>query len=116
MKQAVALWQTEDGSWEDYAALCKTYNAKTAAERQAIFFVRMQDNFELLWGSFNKMSVGLKIPLHVDEGEILPIDLIFGGYSAGAHLSSDFFANKLAFITVLNFPHFRWTKKNVNGR
>ena len=112
VKQAAALWQPEDGSMDDFVALCMTYNAKNAKEREAIF-TRMQDNFELLWGSFNKMSVGLKIPLHVDEGEILPIDLIFGGYSAGAHLSSDFFANKLAFITVLNFPHFSLAEKTV---
>jgi len=112
VKQAAALWQDEDGSWEDFAALCTAYNAKTATEREATF-ARMQDNFELLWGSFNKLSVGLKTPLHVDEGEILPIDLIFGGYSAGAHLSSDFFANKLAFITVLNFPHFSLAEKTA---
>lgn len=110
VKQAAALWQAEDGSMADFGALCTTYNAKTANEREAVF-ARMQDNFELLWGSFNKMSVGLKTPLHVDEGEILPIDLIFGGYSAGAHLSSDFFANKLAFITVLNFPYFSLAEK-----
>ncbi|MBZ0241715.1 MAG: hypothetical protein K8F24_00745, partial [Bacteroidales bacterium] len=74
VKQAAALWQPEDGSMEDFAALCTTYNAKTANKREATF-ARMQDNFELLWGSFNKMSVGLKTPLHVDEGEILPIDM-----------------------------------------
>lgn len=112
VNQAAALWQADDGSMEDFAAFCMEYNAKNAAERKAIF-ERMQDNFELLWGSYNKMSVGLKIPLHVDEGEILPIDRIFGGYSPGAHLSADFFANKLAFITILNFPHFSLSEKTV---
>lgn len=112
--QAAAFWFDADGSAEDFKNLCMTYNAKTAAERKAIFD-RLQSNFELLWGSYNKMSVGLKFPLHVEEGEILPIDRIFGGYSPGAHLNADFFDNKLAFITIINFPYYSLTEKTANG-
>ncbi|MDD3636227.1 MAG: hypothetical protein PHN50_01405 [Bacteroidales bacterium] len=108
--QLAQLWTTEDGSFEDFRSLCATYNAKNASEREQLF-LRIQDNFELLWGSFNKMNVGLKIPLHVDDGEILEVDRLFGGYSPGAHLTSDFFKNKIAFIVQLNFPNFTLKEK-----
>lgn len=114
VQQAASFWQNTDGSAEEFEALCRTYSAKNAEEREAIFH-RLENNLELLSGSFNKMSVGLKIPLHVDEGEILEVDRIFGGYNPGAHLSDDFFDNKIAFITILNFPFFTLKEKTVLG-
>lgn len=114
VRQAASFWQKTDGTAADFESLCITFSAKTADERQAIFF-RMETNLELLLGSFNKMNVGLKMPLHVDKGDILPVDYIFGGYSPGAHFSDDFFANKLAFITILNFPFFTLEEKTELG-
>lgn len=114
VQQAASFWQNTDGSSDEFEALCHTYSAKNAEEREAIFH-RLENNLELLSGSFNKMSVGLKIPLHVDEGEILEIDRIFGGYNPGAHLSDDFFDNKIAFITILNFPFFTLKEKTALG-
>ena len=114
VRQLAKFWLPSDGSAQEFADLCSTYSAKTAEERELIFN-RFQDNFELLWGSFNKMNVGLKIPLHVDEGEILAIDRVFGGYSPGAHLGEDFFANKIAFISMLNFPFYSLAEKTELG-
>ncbi len=114
IRQAATLWRKEDGNAEDFAQLCTHYSCKTADERKAVFD-RLETNLELLSGSFNKMSVGLKIPLHVDEGEILEIDRLFGGYEPGAHLGDDLFANKLAFITVINFPFYNLTEKTHQG-
>jgi hypothetical protein len=114
VRQAASFWQSGDGNVADFMSLCQTYSAKDVKEREAIFF-RFETNLELLFGSYNKMSVGLKIPLHVDEGEILAVDRIFGGYSPGAHLSDDFFANKLAFATILNFPFYSLKEKTQLG-
>jgi hypothetical protein len=114
VQQAASFWQPADGDEQVFAELCRQYSVKNASERKAVF-ERLENNLELLFGSFNKMNVGLKIPLHVDEGEILPIDRIFGGYSPGAHLSDDFFANKLAFITILNFPFYSLHEKTAHG-
>lgn len=115
VKQAAAFWRAEDGTFEDFAALCTQHNAVNDELREQMFR-RIQDNFELLIGSFNKMSVGLKYPLHVAEGEILPVDRLFGGYDAGAHLSDDFYANKLAFIVMLNFPFYSLKEKETLGQ
>ena len=38
------------------------------------------------------------------------------GYSPLAHFSDDMFANKLAFITIINFPHYSLEEKNTLGR
>lgn len=114
VRQAASFWQNTDGTTEDFEALCLAHSAKNAEEREAIFH-RLENNMELLSGSYNRMSVGLKIPLHVDEGEILPVDRIFGGYNPGAHMSDDFFDNKLAFITILNFPFYKLSEKTALG-
>jgi hypothetical protein len=112
--QAFSFWREEDGTFDDFRQLCLEHSATTSAQRQAMF-LRIQDNFELLFGSFNKISVGLKIPLHVDEGEIIPVDRIFGGYGAGSHFSDDMFANKIAFITIMNFPFYSLDEKTELG-
>ena len=38
------------------------------------------------------------------------------GYSPLAHFSDDMFANKLAFITIINFPHYSLEEKNRLGK
>ena len=40
----------------------------------------------------------------LDLGPILPFDELFAGYDPAAHVIDDFFANKLAFVVLLNFP------------
>jgi hypothetical protein len=114
VRQAAAFWTKEDGSAEDFKQLCLQYSAKNQAERQATFH-RMESNFELLWGSFNKISVELKIPMHVAEGEILPIDRIFAGYEPSAHFSSDMFSSKMSYIVMVNFPFYSLTEKSAQG-
>ncbi|MFZ4462427.1 MAG: hypothetical protein ACOYN5_01165 [Bacteroidales bacterium] len=114
VQQAATFWTAGDGSEADFVLMCETYSSKTAAERKGIFF-RMQDNLELLFGCYNMISVGFKIPLHVDEGEILPIDRIFGGFAPESHFGEDMFANQIAFITILNFPFYSLKEKTENA-
>ena len=40
----------------------------------------------------------------LDLGPIQPYDEMFGGYDPSAHVTDDFFQNKIAFIVLLNFP------------
>jgi hypothetical protein len=40
----------------------------------------------------------------LDVGPILPFDEVFAAYDPSAHLTDDFFQNKLAFVVLLNFP------------
>ncbi len=54
-------------------------------------------------------------PLHLDWGPVTNIDNIFGSYSPSAHLFEDLFNNKIAFITLLNFPFYTLEEKNELG-
>ena len=53
--------------------------------------------------------------MHLDIGEMLQIDEIFGAYEPGAHFNDDFFTNKIAFIAGLNFPFFSLKEKEELG-
>ena len=109
--QVAALWQPQDGSASDYEAFCLA-NFKVTPEGRDTLFLSLQRGFEVLWGNFNKMSTELMLPLHLDNGPVTPIDEMFGGYSPSANLANDLYSNKLAFITILNFPNFTLAQKS----
>ncbi len=109
--QVAALWQPQDGSASDYEAFCLA-NFKATPEGRDTLFLSLQRGFEVLWGNFNKMSTELMLPLHLDNGPVTPIDEMFGGYSPSANLANDLYSNKLAFITILNFPNFTLAQKS----
>jgi hypothetical protein len=108
--QAASLWRKEDGSSQDFQNFClSNFIGQPAAFRAN--FDRLEMNFEVLFGHFNKMILDLKRPLDLDWGEILPQDVIFGQYDPSAHLSDDLFQNKLAFLILLNFPTYSLEEK-----
>jgi len=112
--QAAKLWQKDDGSAEDFETLCMKYFAASAKDRE-ILFKRLSRNSEVIFGHFNKITLDLQEPVHLDQGDIHPVDPIFSGYSPSAHLSDDFYKNKLAFITVINFPFYSLEEKTQLG-
>ncbi len=121
VRQAATLWTDQDGSQEDFREFCLQQFIKGDDERNKLF-ESLSRNFEALWGHSNQISVELNKPLHLDWGPLQPVDLIFAGYSPGAHFFDDFFSNKIAFITILNFPFYsleekvehadKWTRKD----
>lgn len=115
VKQAAQLWDTADGTPEDFKQFCLTHFARTKASKEQLFNILSQ-NFEVLFGYFNKITVELMKPLHLTGRDILPIDEMFGGYSVSAHLIDDFFSNKIAFVTILNFPAYSLKEKNELGK
>jgi hypothetical protein len=52
----------------------------------------------------NEISRELRRQSDLDLGPILPIDEVLAGFDPSAHMSDDFFQNRLAFIVLLNFP------------
>lgn len=112
--QAAALWTVADGTQDDFKAFCLENFVNEAAERE-IIFNKLSRNLEILWGNYNKISLDLRAPLDLDMGEITPVDLMFGGYDAEAHFKDDFFNNKVAFYTILNFPAYTLAEKTENG-
>jgi hypothetical protein len=114
VKQAAVLWIRTDGRDKDFSDFCLKYYAGDTAQLN-LLFNRLQSNFEILFGNFNRISIGLKHPMHVDGEEMIPIDDIFGSYDPYSHLNDDFFTNKIAFVTILNFPFYNLKEKIEQG-
>ncbi len=114
VKQAAAFWKKEDGSEKDFEQFCTNEFVATETGLDTLF-LKMQRNYEILFGNFNKISLGLKEPLHLDGPPLLPIDQLFGGYDPYAHLQDDFYENKIAFVVLLNFPFYSLKEKNDLG-
>lgn len=114
VSQAAALWTEKDGKTADFETFCDNNFVADAKEREALF-MRISGNLESLWGNFNQVSIDLKRPLHVDEGEIMPVDELFGAYEPSAHMIDDFFDNKIGFVTILNFPFYSLKEKTELG-
>ncbi|HRS67664.1 MAG TPA: hypothetical protein P5564_03525 [Paludibacteraceae bacterium] len=112
---AAKFWQTEDGSETDFLQFCVANFAGTKTEKQHLF-TTIQTNLEVLLGNYNKISVDLKLPLHVVGTEVTPMDEQFGALDPFAHFSDDMFASKIAFTTLLNFPFYTLEEKNELGK
>lgn len=112
--QVASLWTTADGTAEEFRQFCVTHFVadSVALERMA---TTLQTNLESLWGCYNKISVDLKLPLHVVGPDVTPLDEIFGGFDPYAHLDDDMFEQKIAFMVVLNFPFYTLDEKNTMG-
>ncbi|NSW45096.1 MAG: hypothetical protein HPY79_04705 [Bacteroidales bacterium] len=115
VKQAAALWDTTDGNDAVFFDFCKNNYAKDDFARK-VLFEKISHNLEVLYGNFNRITIELLKPLHLSGHDIQPIDEMFGSYNVGAHLTDDLFANKVAFITILNFPNFTLKEKNELGQ
>lgn len=116
VKQAAALWREEDGTKEEFQAFMEANYAKTEEERTALF-ESLSRMMEKLNESADILTVELLKPTQLMNcGEPTEVDWIMSGYNAAAHLTDDLFANKVAFITILNFPFYSLEEKNTLGK
>jgi len=109
--QCAALWRAEDGSPDDFDAFVGQWLATTPEARRTLFD-KLSRALEVFNTQYNQLTVELGKPTVLAEGEPGEIDYLLGSYDAGAHFSDDMFANKVAFITILNFPHYTLEEKN----
>jgi hypothetical protein len=103
LKQVSDLWTSDDGSQQAFEEFVRNYFAGDQATLDALF-ERLQYNLEQIDGHSQEISRELRQPADLDLGPTQPIDEIFGGYDITAHLTDDLFANKIAFVVLLNFP------------
>lgn len=116
VQQAAALWTAEDGSQADFDQLVKEYYCTTDSER-VVLFESLSRIFENVYQSADMLTVELLRPTQLtNAAEPQVPDWIMSGYSPLAHFSDDMFANKLAFITIMNFPHYSLEEKNTLGK
>ncbi|NPD47703.1 hypothetical protein [Lentimicrobium sp. S6] len=113
--QVARLWRESDGSAEEFQSFCEENYVANPEERKQLF-LRFDRHYEVLWGNLLKLQLELNEPNHMDIGELTDVDMMFAAYNPQAHLAEDLFANKIAFVTALNFPELSLDEKNDLGK
>jgi hypothetical protein len=103
LKQVSGFWRAEDGAATVFEDFVRTH---FAGDQQTLdtMFERFQYNLEQVDGHMLEIGREFRQQSDLDVGAILPFDELFAGYDPSAHLTDDFFQNKIAFIVLLNFP------------
>ncbi len=103
IRQVAQFWRAEDG---DEAAFENVVRTHFAGDQQTLdaLFNRLQFIFESIGGHMTEVARDLQWQSDLDLGPVYPFDELLAGYAPGAHINDDFFANKVAFVVLLNFP------------
>jgi len=103
LRQVAEFWRAEDG---DQAAFEEFVTTNFAGDQAALdtMFNRFENLLEKISGHMQEINREFRTQLDLDLGPVQPYDEIFGGYDPSAHVTDDFFQNKLAFVVLLNFP------------
>lgn len=112
VKHAASLWREKDGTNEEFTNFCKENYFSSQEERELVFH-KISRNLEIITGHFNKISLDLLEPVHLNTFEQHAIDNAFGAYSVDSHWMDDFYNNKIAFTIALNFPPFSLAEKEA---
>lgn len=114
LKQVASLWLESDGD----AAAFESFVAANFAGDEATWKTmlrRMDFLHEQLDGTMLELGRAFRWQSDLDIGPILPFDEIFAGYDPSAHVNADFFANRIAFVVLLNFPLTTLDEKLAGG-
>jgi hypothetical protein len=114
LDQTAQFWTAEDGGAAAFEAFVRSNFAGSQAALD-VLFARCEKLFEQLDGHLLEITLAFRTQMDLDLGPIAPYDEVFGGYDPGAHVSDDFFANKLAFVVLLNFPLTTLEERLANG-
>lgn len=103
LKQLSEFWRNEDG---DRAAFQELVRKNFAGDQAALdtVFNRFEYLMEQALGHMAEIGREFRQQTDLDSGPVESYDEIFAGYDPAAHLTDDFFGNKLAFVVLLNFP------------
>jgi hypothetical protein len=112
--QVAGLWRAGDGAPEEFAAFCRENFMADGAPLDALF-KKLEFYGEAIGGNFNEMSLDKDQPVDLDWGEITPLDIAMNQFDLSAHISDDMFNNKIAFISLLNFPVYTLSEKTALG-
>jgi hypothetical protein len=114
MRQVASLWRSEDGDAAAFESFVRANFAATDEARKELLD-RFDYIHEELDGSMLEIIRGFRRQADLDLGAILPVDEVLSGYDPSAHVLEDFFANKVAFVVLLNFPLTTLDEKIANG-
>lgn len=115
LNQVMSLWRSEDGDAAMFEEFVRTHFAGDQSTLD-VMFDRFSSLQELLEGHLNEIYVAFRQQFDLDRGDLLPFDELFAGYYPGAHITDDYFKNKLAFVVLLNFPLTTLEEKLTKGK
>ena len=103
MDQVARFWREEDGGAKVFESFVRN---NFAGEEKALddLFNRWEFLLESIYGHMGEIRMAMGRQADLDIGPMLELDRVTASYSASAHIADDFFANKLAFTVLLNFP------------
>ena len=114
VEQMAGLWRAGDGDAAEFAIFCRA-NFTAAGVPLDALFNKLEFYSEAIGGNFNEMSLDKDQPVDLDWGEITPLDIAMNQFDLSAHVSEDMFNNKIAFISLLNFPVYTLAEKTALG-
>ena len=115
ISQVASLWQAQDGNDEVFAKFIKE-NYMADAESRFQLFNKLCTAYEVLLGTSNQVAIELGLPTTLAGPEPTRIDYIMSAFNPYSHLWNDLYENKVAFITILNFPNYTLEEKNELGK
>jgi hypothetical protein len=103
LTQVAQFWRPEDGDrtvFEDFV------RSNFAGDQPTLdtTFARFDFLLENLDGYANEIRLAMRWQTDLALGPILPMDRTSAAYDVSDHFDEDMFANKLAFVVLLNFP------------
>ncbi|MCM2315354.1 MAG: hypothetical protein NDJ92_09420 [Thermoanaerobaculia bacterium] len=114
LRQVSSLWIESDGDAAEFESFVRENFAGDEATYSTLLS-RMDFLHEQLDGCMLELGRAFRWQSDLDLGEMLPIDEISASYDPGAHVNDDFFANKVAFVVLLNFPLTTLDEKLASG-
>ena len=103
LRQVAEFWRAPDGDAAAFEEFVRSQFAGDAKTLDALFD-RMEFALETFDGHMLEIHRDFSKQSDLDLGPIYPFDETLAGYDPSAHVTDDFFANKLAFTVLLNFP------------
>ncbi|MCQ2066651.1 MAG: hypothetical protein MJY65_03215 [Bacteroidaceae bacterium] len=112
VRQTAELWREEDGTEDDFLLFVQD-NFKADADGRELLASKLSRAFEQYFCYNDMLTVDLQKPTVLEGDTLTDIDYIFGAFSPTAHFTDDMFGNKVAFITMLNFPYYSLEEKTA---
>ncbi|MGH1361938.1 MAG: hypothetical protein ACRBF0_00185 [Calditrichia bacterium] len=114
VRQVAARWSDDDGDNQTFDEFCQQHFISDS-EKLTRLRDRFQSHLESIYGNFHRTYRELNWALHVDTGEMQPVDSLFANFDVFAHIQEDLFKARLAFVALLNFPLYTLEEKNRDG-
>lgn len=102
IRQAAQYWREEDGNAEVFENFVRN-NFIYEQDKLNELFNRCDYLLEKIDGHMQEIGRELRQQVDLEMGTVLEFDKIIAGYDPSAHVTDDFFRNKIAFVILLNF-------------